>query len=153
MRAALIKDGIKFTSETDTETIPNLVAKYYKGDLLSAVQEALSKVVGTYALAITCVDEPNKIVVAKRGGPLVVGLSDGAYYIASDANAIVGNTNRVIYLEDGDIVEVTPQGLKFPNIENNDYSKRIEECSIDAAETEKCGYDTYMEKEINSHRL
>ena len=149
LRAALVKEGVKFESETDSEVIPNLVAKYYKGDLLEAVQEALSKVIGTYALAITCVKEPGKIVVAKRGGPLVVGLSDGAYYIASDANAIVGNTTRVIYLEDGDVVEVTAQGLKFPNIEGNDYSKRIEECSIDAAETEKCGYDTYMEKEIN----
>lgn len=149
LRSALQKEGVKFDSETDSEVIPNLVAKYYKGNLLEAVQAALNNVVGTYALAITCIDEPNKIVVAKRGGPLVVGISDGAYYIASDVNAIVGNTSRVIYLEDGDVVEVTPQGLKFPNIENNDYSKRVEEISINAAETEKCGYDTYMEKEIN----
>lgn len=149
LRSALQKEGVKFDSETDSEVIPNLVAKYYKGNLLETVQAALNNVVGTYALAITCIDEPNKIVVAKRGGPLVVGISDSAYYIASDVNAIVGNTSRVIYLEDGDVVEVTPQGLKFPNIENNDYSKRVEEISINAAETEKCGYDTYMEKEIN----
>ncbi len=149
LRASLIEDGIKFTSETDSEVIPNLVAKNYKGDLLLAVQKALDNVVGTYALAITSIEEPGKIVVAKRGGPLVVGISDGTYYIASDANAIVGNTNRVIYLEDGDIVEVTPQGLKFPNVQDNDYAKRIEQISINAAETEKCGYETYMEKEIN----
>lgn len=149
LRASLIEDGIKFTSETDSEVIPNLVAKNYKGDLLLAVQKALDNVVGTYALAITSIGEPGKIVVAKRGGPLVVGISDGTYYIASDANAIVGNTNRVIYLEDGDIVEVTPQGLKFPNVQDNDYAKRIEQISINAAETEKCGYETYMEKEIN----
>lgn len=149
LRASLIEDGIKFTSETDSEVIPNLVAKNYKGDLLLAVQKALDNVVGTYALAITSIGEPGKIVVAKRGGPLVVGISDRTYYIASDANAIVGNTNRVIYLEDGDIVEVTPQGLKFPNVQDNDYAKRIEQISINAAETEKCGYETYMEKEIN----
>lgn len=144
----LKKEGVVFSSETDSEVIPNLVEKYYKGDLLCAVQEALKEVVGTYALAITCVDEPNKIVVAKRGGPIVIGLSEGAYYIASDVNAIVGNTNRVIYLEDGDIVEITADGLKFPKMSMNDYSARVENIDIDANETEKCGYETYMEKEI-----
>jgi len=149
LRAKLQKDGIKFTSETDSETIPNLIQQNYNGNLLKAVQEALHQVIGTYALAVTCVDEPNKIVVAKRGGPLVIGIADGAYYIASDVNAIVGNTSRVIYLEDGDIVEVKPYGLEFPEIQNNDYAKRVEEITINAEETEKCGFDTYMEKEIN----
>lgn len=149
LRERLSEKGFKFQSETDSETIPNLIQEYYEGDLLKAVQKALQDVIGTYALAITCVDEPNKIVVAKRGGPLVLGLSENAYYIASDVNAIVGNTNRVIYLEDGDIVEVTKDGLKFPEIENNDYAKRVEEITINAEETEKCGFDTYMEKEIN----
>lgn len=149
LRADLQKEGVEFSSETDSEVIPNLVEKYYSGNLLDAVQKALDKVIGTYALAITCVDEPGKIVVAKRGGPLVIGLSDNAYYIASDVNAIVGNTTRVIYLEDGDIVEVTKDGLKFPNVINNDYAKRVEGITINAHETEKCGYETYMEKEIN----
>ncbi|MDY4467289.1 glutamine--fructose-6-phosphate transaminase (isomerizing) [Treponema porcinum] len=149
LRADLQKEGVEFSSETDSEVIPNLVEKHYSGNLLDAVQKALNEVIGTYALAITCVDEPDKIVVAKRGGPLVIGLSDNAYYIASDVNAIVGNTTRVIYLEDGDIVEVTKDGLKFPNVINNDYAKRVEEITINAHETEKCGYETYMEKEIN----
>ena len=149
LRASLQKEGYTFTSETDSETIPNLVQKYYKGDLFQAVQDALKDVIGTYALAITCIDEPNKIIVAKRGGPLVIGIADDAYYIASDINAIVGNTSRVIYLEDGDIVEVTPTGLKFPDVQEFDYASRVEQITIDAQETEKCGYDTYMEKEIN----
>lgn len=149
LRANLQHEGVTFTSETDSEVIPNLVQKYYKGDLLTAVQDALKEVIGAYALAITCIDEPNKIVVAKRGGPLVIGISEGTYYIASDVNAIVGNTSRVIYLEDGDIVEVTPNGLKFPTIQDNDYAERVKEITINANETEKCGYDTYMEKEIN----
>ena len=96
LRSALEKEGVKFASETDSEVIPNLVARFYKGDLLAAVRDALCNVIGTYALAITCVDDPNKIVVAKRGGPLVIGLADGAYYVASDVSAIVGNTSRVI---------------------------------------------------------
>ena len=149
LRASLQKEGYTFTSETDSETIPNLVQKYYKGDLFQAVQDALKDVIGTYALAITCIEEPNKIIVAKRGGPLVIGIADGAYYIASDINAIVGNTSRVIYLEDGDIVEVTPTGLKFPDVQEFDYASRVEQITIDAQETEKCGFDTYMEKEIN----
>ena len=149
LRAQLTKDGVNFSSETDSEVIPNLVEKYYEGNLLEAVQKALNDVIGTWALEITCIDEPNKIVVAKRGSPLVIGISDGTYYIASDVNAIVGNTKQVVYLEDGDIVEVTADGLKFPLMQNNDYAKRIEEITINEQETEKCGYDTYMEKEIN----
>ena len=137
LRADLQKEGVEFSSETDSEVIPNLVEKHYSGNLLDAVQKALDKVIGTYALAITCVDEPDKIVVAKRGGPLVIGLSEDAYYIASDVNAIVGNTTRVIYLEDGDIVEVTKGGLRFPNVLNNDYAKRVEEITINAHQTEK----------------
>lgn len=149
LRTFLEKDGVKFSSETDSEVVPNLVAKYYKGDLLLSVKEALLKVVGTYALAITCIDEPGKIVVAKRGGPLVIGIADGAYYVASDVNAIVGNTSRVIYLDDGDIVEITSTGLRFSDVEDNDYANRVEEINISADETEKCGFSTYMEKEIN----
>lgn len=149
LRKQLMEEGIEFSSETDSEVIPNLIEKYYAGNLLDAVQKALNDIIGTYALAITCIEEPNKIVVAKRGGPLVIGIADSSYYIASDVTAIVGNTTRVIYLEDGDIVEITRNGLKFPNVVNNDYAKRVEEITINAHETEKCGYDTYMEKEIN----
>lgn len=149
LRKKLISEGVEFQSETDSEVIPNLVEKNYSGNLLEAVQKALENVIGTYALAITCVDEPNKIVVAKRGGPLVIGISDKNYYIASDVSAIVGNTNQVIYLEDGDIVEVTQEGLKFPRIENNDYAKRVEEITINSEDLDKCGFDTFMEKEIN----
>ena len=123
LRESLKKEGVTFESETDSEVIPNLVQKYYNGNLLEAVQNALKNVIGTYALAITSILEPNKIVVAKRGGPLVIGIAEKTYYVASDVNAIVGNTNQVIYLEDGDIVEITPEGLKFPNIIDNDYYK------------------------------
>ncbi|MDY4151987.1 MAG: isomerizing glutamine--fructose-6-phosphate transaminase, partial [Treponema sp.] len=149
LRKSLKDEGYIFSSETDSEVIPNLVEKYYSGNLLEAVQKALDSVIGTYALAITSVCEPEKIVVAKRGGPIVIGIAENAYYIASDVNAIVGNTNRVIYLDDGDIVEVSKSGLKFPKIQNNDYAKRVEEITINSQETEKCGFSTYMEKEIN----
>lgn len=149
LRAQLQKEGVTFTSETDSEVIPNLVEKYYEGDLLSAVQKALNDVIGTWALEVTCVDEPNKVVVARRGSPVVIGISDGTYYIASDVSAIVGNTKQVIYLEDGDVVEVTKDGLKFPSIQNNDYAKRIEEITISEQELNKNGFETFMEKEIN----
>ena len=149
LRKSLKDEGYIFSSETDSEVIPKKKKKYYSGNLLEAVQKALDNVIGTYALAITSVCEPEKIVVAKRGGPIVIGIAENAYYIASDVNAIVGNTNRVIYLDDGDIVEVSKSGLKFPKIQNNDYAKRVEEITINSQETEKCGFSTYMEKEIN----
>ena len=148
IKKELIKNGIKFQSETDSEVIPNLIEKYYNGDLAEAVQKALKKVIGTYALAIMHKNEPNKIVVAKLGGPLAIGISDENYYIASDVNAIVGNTSRVIYLNDGDIVELSSSGIHFLNIKDNNYKDRIEDIKIKLEDTEKSGFSTYMEKEI-----
>ena len=148
IKKELIKNGIKFQSETDSEVIPNLIEKYYNGDLAEAVQKALKKVIGTYAFAIMHKNEPNKIVVAKLGGPLAIGISDENYYIASDVNAIVGNTSRVIYLNDGDIVELSSNGIHFLNIKDNNYKDRIEDIKIKLEDTEKSGFSTYMEKEI-----
>ena len=148
LKKELLKKGIKFESDTDSEVIPNLIAHFYNGNLADAVKEALKKLIGTYALAIMHKDEPDKIVVAKLGGPLAIGISDENYYIASDVNAIVGNTSRVIYLNDGDIVEISKNGINFLNIKNNDYLSRIENIKIKLEDTEKSGFSTYMEKEI-----
>lgn len=148
LRKELSKKGVKFESDTDSEVIPNLIAHFYNGNLADAVKEALKKLIGTYALAIMHKYEPDKIVVAKLGGPLAIGISDENYYIASDVNAIVGNTSRVIYLNDGDIVEISKNGINFLNIKNNDYLSRIENIKIKLEDTEKSGFSTYMEKEI-----
>lgn len=148
LREQLQKEGVIFTSETDSEVIPNLVAKNYDGNLLLAVKAALEKIIGTYAIAVIAKNEPNKVIVAKRGGPLVIGVAEGEFFIASDVNAIVENTSRVIYLEDGDIVEVTPKKLIFPNVKADDYASRIEKITIAATDTQKGNFSTYMEKEI-----
>lgn len=161
LKKRLTEKGFTFTSDTDSEIIANLIQHYYnsknigekdtkeKNNFLSAVESALNDVIGTYALAVVNIESPEKIIVAKRGGPAVIGLGENEYYIASDVNAIIGNTKKVIYLDDGDIVEVSKEGLNFANTSHNDYAKRVEELTISEHETEKGGFNTYMEKEIN----
>lgn len=116
--------------------------------LLEAVKRALGDVVGTYALCVMSADYPNLIVTAKRGGPAVIGLGEGAFYVASDVSAIVGNATRVIYLEDGDIAEVSLSGIYFASGATDDYAKRAQSITISESDVQKGGFDTYMEKEI-----
>lgn len=116
--------------------------------LLEAVKLALGDVVGTYALCVMSADYPNLIVTAKRGGPAVIGLGEGAFYVASDVSAIVGNATRVIYLEDGDIAEVSLSGIYFASGATDDYAKRAQSITISESDVQKGGFDTYMEKEI-----
>lgn len=120
-----------------------------KGKVLSeAVKMALGDVIGTYALCVASADCPGCLVVAKRGGPAVIGLGQDAFYIASDVSAIVGSATRVIYLEDGDVVEVGLDGLHFASGSNEDYAKRAQDITISESDVQKGGFDTYMEKEI-----
>lgn len=154
LRRDLTREGWTFSSDTDSEVFANLIEKYYKDKrtLIDAVKRATEDVIGTYALGVVSVDDPGKIIAARRGGPVVLGLGDGEYYVASDISAIVGATNRVIYLEDGDIVELSSEGIKFSNSEGFDYAARVEEITINERETEKGVFDTYMEKEISQER-
>lgn len=148
LRTQLTAEGFTFSSDTDSEVFANLIQKYYSSDLMTAVKMALKDVIGTYALAVTSTRDAGKIVVARRGGPVVIGLGTQEYYVASDINAIAGSTRRVIYLTDGDIVELSTGGIRFCDVENFDYAKRVEEITIEARDTEKGNFDTYMEKEI-----
>ena len=114
LRQLLENEGHKFKSTTDTEVFPHLIEKFYKGDLLKAVQEALALVEGAYAFAVICADEPNKIVVARLGSPLVIGVgSNGEYFVASDPVAIVKHTRKVIYLDDGEVALLQPSESSY----------------------------------------
>ena len=106
LRTALISKGYVFESQTDTEVIAHLVDSLYNGDLLAAVQEAVGALVGAYALAVMGVDEPNRVIGARHGSPLVVGVAATGHYLASDPLALAGTTDQIIYLEDGDVVDV-----------------------------------------------
>ena len=106
LRAELQAKGFVFTSQTDTEVIAHLVADLYQGDLFEAVQQAVPRLKGAYAIAVFCRDEPHRVVGAREGSPLVLGVGDGETFLASDAMALAGVTDRIVYLEEGDVVDV-----------------------------------------------
>ncbi|MBZ8139706.1 glutamine--fructose-6-phosphate transaminase (isomerizing) [Rubrivivax gelatinosus] len=106
LRAELKQRGYVFTSQTDTEVIAHLVHRHYEGDLLEAVQRALPRLRGAYAIAVFCRDEPHRVIGARQGSPLVLGLGEGENFVASDAMALAGVTERIVYLEEGDVVDL-----------------------------------------------
>jgi glucosamine--fructose-6-phosphate aminotransferase (isomerizing) len=106
LRAELQAQGFRFESQTDTEVIAHLVAHLYQGDLFEAVQQAVARLKGAYAIAVFCRDEPHRVVGAREGSPLVLGVGDGETFLASDAMALAGVTDRIVYLEEGDVVDV-----------------------------------------------
>lgn len=147
LKTELQKDGIIFKSETDTEVIPNLIKKYYKGDLKTAVITAVSRLKGAYALGIICSDFPEILVCAKKHSPLIIGISSEDNYIASDISAINRYTDKAIYLKDGELAFITPQNLTLYNEKGNEIPPEytITENNDDA---EKGEFPHYMLKEI-----
>jgi glutamine---fructose-6-phosphate transaminase (isomerizing) len=106
LRAELKARGYQFTSQTDTEVIAHLIDHLYSGDLLDAVQQALPRLKGAYAVAVFCRDEPHRVVAAREGSPLVLGVGEGENFVASDAMALAGVTDQIVYLEEGDVVDL-----------------------------------------------
>ena len=148
LKVQLTKNGHNFLSDTDTEVLAHLIEDFYDGDLAHAVQLALGVVEGAYGIAVTHVDEPNLIVGARRGSPLVVGVGDGVNYLASDVAAIMEHTRQVIYLDDGEMVTLRPEGIKITTISNEDVEKEIQEITWDLGQIQKGGYEHFMLKEI-----
>jgi glucosamine--fructose-6-phosphate aminotransferase (isomerizing) len=148
----LIKHGYSFKSETDTEVLANLIEFFYTQDTEmtseGAVQLALSKVVGAYGIAVLCKQENDKIVVARKGSPLVVGLGNGEYFIASDASPIAEFTSQVIYLNDEDIAILQKDGFTLKNVQNNPVSLKVSNLDLAIGELDKGDYEYYMLKEI-----
>ena len=147
-----LKDrGYVFNTETDTEVLANLIEYIYiKGNVSAeiAVRLALSKVVGAYGLAIICRDEPDKLIAARKGSPLVIGVGEGEYYIASDATPIVEHTKSVIYLNDDDVAILGRDGLTLKTIKNDQLTPKVQKIDLDIGEIEKNGFDHFMLKEI-----
>lgn len=142
--------GHTFYSETDTETLTHLIEDEYKKGhgLREAVTNALQKVQGTYGLAVMHKDEPGKIIVARMGSPIVIGLKDNGYFVASDPSAILRHTQTVVYLEDGEYAELTENGHQLFTIENKIIKKEPEELDWNIEETQKEGHAHFMLKEI-----
>src|SRR6476660_6773707 len=112
LKAELEAEGHEFPSETDTEVVPHLIEKYYKGDFLAAVRAALKRIHGAYALAMFSSDDPDLLVGARLNAPLVVGLGDDEYWVASDITAIIPYTKRMLVLGEGEVAAVTPLGAQ-----------------------------------------
>jgi glucosamine--fructose-6-phosphate aminotransferase (isomerizing) len=148
IREKLQSEGHKFDSDTDTEALSRLIGVHYNGDLRLAVVKALQQVEGAYGIAVLCADEPNKIVVARKGSPLVIGMGDGECLVASDASALVAHTQRVIYLDDGDIGVITPDSVDIRNQDDEPISRDVSELGLDIGAVEKGGFEHFMLKEI-----
>jgi len=145
----LIEKGHKFKSETDTEVIAHLIEEHYEGDLLKSVQKTLNLLEGAYGLAIICEQEPDKLIIAKKGSPLAIGVCNkGEYIIASDPIAIIEYTKKVIYLDDGEIGILDRKGMKITNSENSKIEKEVQNIEWDLAKIEKDGFPHFMLKEI-----
>jgi glutamine---fructose-6-phosphate transaminase (isomerizing) len=149
LKAFLMKQGHDFKTETDTEVLVHLIEEYYEGDLTEAVRIALTQVEGTYGIAVIASNEPDKIVAARQGSPLVLGLGVGENFVASDVSAILAYTNRAVYLEEGEIATVTPDGYEITSAEKDSRVHQIEEITWTLDMIEKGGYDHFMQKEIH----
>ncbi len=149
LKKSLIAEGHTFVSDTDTEVLAHLIEKFYKGKNLElAVQKALDMVEGTYGIIVISVTEPDKIVGARNGSPVVVGVGDDEYFIASDVAAILKHTRQVIYLEDQQMIVATPDHFTTMTVENEYVEHIIQEIDWDLDMIEKGGYEHFMLKEI-----
>jgi glutamine---fructose-6-phosphate transaminase (isomerizing) len=150
LKKGLVEEGFKFRSETDTEVLVQLIDRFLRRGfkLLKAVQAALNEVEGTYGIAVIYKNEPDKIVVARKGSPLVIGIGDNENFVASDVGALVTHTHNVVYLEDGEVVEVYKDKIIAKDIADKDIQKEIQEVSLRLDEISKGGYNHFMLKEI-----
>ncbi len=148
LREVLKRQGHVFKTDTDTEIIAHLIEEYYEDNLLTAVRKALSQVEGTYGIAVISLDNPDLMVAARSGSPLVLGCGEGENLIASDVSAVLRYTNRVVYLEDGELAEVTPGGFSITTLDDVEVTPDLQEISWSLDMIEKGGFDHFMLKEI-----
>ena len=148
LREELKGKGFQFKSETDTEVIVHLMDMYYEGNLKKAVLKTISRLEGAYALGILCSEEGGRIVAARQSAPLIVGVGIGENYFASDVTALVAHTKNVIYMEDGEIADITPENITIYDTTGKVLEKTVTRIAWDIAAAEKGGYEHFMLKEI-----
>jgi glucosamine--fructose-6-phosphate aminotransferase (isomerizing) len=151
LKNELIRKGHKFTTETDTEVLAHLIEEIEKVSGISfekAVQQALVQVEGTYGLAVINQDEPDQLIVARKGSPLLVAIGDDEYFIASDASPVVEYTNKVVYLDDNEMAIIKRDGYEIKTIRNIPLTKEVHELAMSIEQIEKSGYPHFMLKEI-----
>jgi glucosamine--fructose-6-phosphate aminotransferase (isomerizing) len=148
IKTVLEQRGHVFKSDTDTEVLAHLIGVYYQGNLEEAVAHALREVEGAYGIAVISADEPDVIVAARKGSPLLVGVGDGEWFVASDASAILAHTRSVVYLDDGEMAVLTRQGYHVRDLAATRIEKPVNQIEWDLATIERGGYDHFMLKEI-----
>ena len=148
LRTELQQAGFVFESQTDTEVIAHLVNHLYNGDLFDAVQQAVRRLHGAYAIAVFCRDEPHRVVGARQGSPLVVGLGKNENFLASDALALAGTTDQIIYLEDGDVVDLQLQRVWIVDAEGKPVERKTNTVHVHTGAAELGPYRHFMQKEI-----
>lgn len=149
LKAKLVEEGIEFKSDTDTEVVAHLIARFYQGDLKKAVLQALAKLEGAFGLAIVCSDQPDVLIGARRGSPLIFGIDeDNEFYLASDVSALVNYTQKVIYLNDNDVVIAKRSGYELVNLQSQVVQREVQEVDFDVDSVAKCGFEHFMLKEI-----
>ena len=152
LKQELIADGYVFLSETDSEVLVHLIDKIWKLDpsleLERVIRRTLRHIEGAYGLCVLTAREPDKIVVARKGSPLVIGIGAGEFFIASDAAPLVEHTNRVVYLSDGELAVITRDGYSVKTIENVEQEKTITQLDFSLEKIEKGGFEHFMLKEI-----
>ena len=152
LRMELEAKGHQFKSETDTEVIPHLIESELKAGAPSfedALRRALKRARGAYALGILSLDHPDTLYAARHGSPLIVGVGEGEQFIASDVPAILTETSRVIYLNDGEVVTLRPSGVQITNLDGQPVEHKIHAVTLRAESVERAGFETFMIKEIH----
>jgi glucosamine--fructose-6-phosphate aminotransferase (isomerizing) len=144
----LLSKGHKFTSDTDTEVFAHLVEENYKDDLIEAVILSIREIVGSYAFAIVHKNHPDLLIAAKKGSPLVVGVGENEYFLASDVNALAYYTKNIIYVNEEEIVVLNSKSYRFLSFQNKEIEKKAQKIEIDLEQIEKSDYPHFMLKEI-----
>lgn len=148
LREGLKAKGHIFLSETDTEVIVHLIEEHHEGDLFETVKKIIPILNGAYAIGVFTQDEPDRLITARKGSPLVIGIGENENLIASDIPAILEHTNKVIFLDDGELAELTKNSVKIYDLEGNPKEKEVTEIDWTLEASEKGGYDHFMMKEI-----
>jgi glucosamine--fructose-6-phosphate aminotransferase (isomerizing) len=149
LKAKLTEEGVAFRSDTDSEVIAHLIAKFYKGSLIDALIASVEIIKGTYGIVCIHADHPNELIGVRNGSPLCLGIGDGEMILASDVPAMLAHTKQVIYLDDGEIVKITPDQYHLFNLKNQIVQKKVNKITWDLEEIEKGSYPHFMLKEIH----